>query len=128
MVTPAGVIKVLDFGLAAVNTPGDANPVNSATLTMGSTQAGMIMGTAGYMSPEQASGQPVDKRADIWAFGVVLWEMLTGKQLFQGTTVSHILASGAERRAGFHAGSAQSPAIVAALFGERSEETAARHR
>jgi Tol biopolymer transport system component len=96
MVTPAGVIKVLDFGLAAVNresTPGDGNPANSPTLTIGGTQAGMIMGTAGYMSPEQASGETVDKRADIWAFGVVLWEMLTGKQLFQGTTVSHVLAS-----------------------------------
>jgi len=82
MVTPAGIIKVLDFGLAAVSqvsTPGDRN-TNSPTLTMHATQAGMIMGTAAYMSPEQASGKPVDKRADIWSFGVVLWEMLTGKR------------------------------------------------
>jgi len=96
MVTPAGVIKVLDFGLAAVNSasaPGIGDPTKSPTLTIGGTQAGMIMGTAGYMSPEQASGGTVDKRSDIWAFGVVLWEMLTGKQLFQGTTISHILAS-----------------------------------
>ena len=60
---------------------------------MAATQAGMIMGTAGYMSPEQAAGQTVDRRADIWAFGVVLWEMLTGKRLFEGATVSHILAA-----------------------------------
>ena len=95
MVTPAGVIKVLDFGLAAVgqpSTPGDGNPTNSPTLTMQATQAGMIMGTAAYMSPEQAAGQTVERRADIWAFGVVLWEMLTGKQLFTGDTVAHILA------------------------------------
>jgi Tol biopolymer transport system component len=96
MITPAGVVKVLDFGLAAVAqdpASGSADPTNSPTLTMRATQVGMIMGTAGYMSPEQASGETVDKRADIWAFGVVLWEMLTGKQLFQGTTISHILAS-----------------------------------
>jgi len=96
MITPAGIVKVLDFGLAAVgqaSTPGDGNPTNSPTLTMHATQAGMIMGTAGYMSPEQAAGQTVDKRADIWAFGVVLWEMLTGKRLFVGATISHILAS-----------------------------------
>jgi eukaryotic-like serine/threonine-protein kinase len=96
MVTPAGVIKVLDFGLAAVSqasTPGDGNPTNSPTLTMHATQAGMIMGTAAYMSPEQASGKPADKRADIWSFGVVLWEMLTGMRLFDGETVSHVLAA-----------------------------------
>jgi serine/threonine protein kinase len=83
MVTPEAVVKVLDFGLAAVghaSTPDDANPTNSPTLTMAATQAGMIMGTAAYMSPEQASGKPVDKRADIWSFGVVLWEMLTGER------------------------------------------------
>src|SRR6266851_3169732 len=95
MITPAGVIKVLDFGLAAVTQPPAAiegDPTNSPTLTMRATQAGMIMGTAAYMSPEQASGKPVDKRADIWTFGVVLWEMLTGKRLFDGETISHVLA------------------------------------
>src|SRR5260370_4459755 len=94
MITPAGVVKVLDFGLAAVTQPaaGSGDPNNSPTLTMRATQAGMIMGTAGYMSPEQAAGQSVDKRADIWAFGVVLHEMLTGKRLFTGETVAHILA------------------------------------
>src|SRR6202166_1962542 len=94
MITPTGVVKVLDFGLAAVpsrNHEG-ADATNSPTLTMQATQAGMIMGTAGYMSPEQASGKPVDKRADIWSFGVVLWEMLTGHPLFEGETISHTLA------------------------------------
>jgi len=95
MITPAGVVKVLDFGLAAVTQPsaaGSGDPNNSPTLTMGATQAGMILGTAGYMSPEQAAGQAVDKRADIWSFGVVLWEMLTGQRLFTGDSVAHILA------------------------------------
>ncbi len=95
MITPTGVVKVLDFGLAAVAQPsvesaGDRR--HSPTLTMAATQAGMIMGTAAYMSPEQAAGKPVDKRADIWSFGVVLWEMLTGQQLFDGETISHTLA------------------------------------
>lgn len=94
MITPAGVVKVLDFGLAAVTQPSASggDPNNSPTLTMGATQAGMILGTAGYMSPEQAAGQLVDKRADIWSFGVVLWEMLTGQRLFTGDSVAHILA------------------------------------
>src|SRR6266404_2763407 len=96
MITPSGVVKVLDFGLAFVAhdpASGGADPVNSPTLTMRATQAGMIMGTAAYMSPEQASGKPVDKRADIWSFGVVLYEMLTGRRLFDGETVSHIMAA-----------------------------------
>jgi Tol biopolymer transport system component len=96
VVTPQGVVKVLDFGLAAVTqpsgeSPGDPN--NSPTLTNPATQAGMIMGTAAYMSPEQAAGKPVDRRADIWSFGVVLWEMLTGKRLFDGETASHTMAA-----------------------------------
>jgi serine/threonine-protein kinase len=57
------------------------------------TQLGMILGTAAYMAPEQASGKSVDKRADIWAFGVVLWEMLTGRRMFEGETISHVLAA-----------------------------------
>jgi serine/threonine protein kinase/Tol biopolymer transport system component len=93
MVTPTGVVKVLDFGLAAVAQSSDpSNPANSPTLTISPTRAGMILGTAAYMSPEQARGMPVDKRADIWAFGVVFFEMLTGKRLFEGETVSDMLA------------------------------------
>jgi serine/threonine protein kinase/Tol biopolymer transport system component len=93
MITPDGLVKVLDFGLAAVPPRTDAtNPADSPTLTIASTQAGVILGTAGYMSPEQAAGKAVDKRADIWSFGVVLWELLTGERLFHGETVSHTLA------------------------------------
>ncbi len=87
-VTAEGTIKLLDFGLARAGAPTDS----SATLTM--TQAGMIVGTAAYMSPEQARGKPVDKRTDIWAFGVVLFEMLTGRSLFSaGETLTDILAA-----------------------------------
>jgi serine/threonine-protein kinase len=95
-VTPQGVVKVLDFGLAAVaqnSAPGQASTTQSPTLTLAATQMGMLLGTAAYMSPEQARGKPVDKRADIWAFGVVLYEMVTGRPLFQGEDVSHTLAS-----------------------------------
>jgi Tol biopolymer transport system component len=95
MITPAGVVKVLDFGLASVLSRDreEADPANSPTLTISPTRAGMILGTAGYMSPEQARGKPVDKRADIWAFGVVFFEMLTGRRLFDGETVSDTLAA-----------------------------------
>ena len=94
MITPGGVVKVLDFGLAAVPISGNSagDPTHSPTLTIAATQAGMIMGTAAYMSPEQAAGKPVDKRADIWSYGVVLWEMLSGERLFHGETISHTLA------------------------------------
>jgi Tol biopolymer transport system component len=93
MVTPAGVVKLLDFGLAAQSREAGPASENSPTLTLGATQAGVILGTAAYMSPEQASGQPVDRRSDIWSFGVVLLEMLTGERTFSGETVSHVLAA-----------------------------------
>ena len=91
-IKPDGAVKVLDFGLAKVAPApaGDSPAESTASLT---TRAGMIMGTAAYMSPEQAQGKPVDKRADIWAFGVVLYEMLTGRRMFQGETVSETLAA-----------------------------------
>jgi len=93
-IKPDGAVKVLDFGLAKVGpTPAAPQSENSPTLSMAATQAGMILGTAGYMSPEQARGKPVDKRADIWAFGVVLYEMLTGKRLFEGEDVVETLAA-----------------------------------
>lgn len=93
-VTPEGTVKVLDFGLAKVfvdDAPA-ADLSHSPTLIKG-TQAGMILGTAAYMSPEQAKGKVVDKRSDIWAFGCVLFEMLTGRQSFSGETLTDILAS-----------------------------------
>src|SRR5262249_28697162 len=93
MVTPQGVVKVLDFGLAAVAQSSGGDPSTSPTLTISPTQAGMILGTAAYMAPEQARGKAVDKRADIWAFGVVLYEILTGEQVFQSETVSDTLAA-----------------------------------
>jgi Tol biopolymer transport system component/predicted Ser/Thr protein kinase len=93
-IKPDGTVKVLDFGLAKVNAGPPASGENSPTLTIGMTQAGMILGTAAYMAPEQARGKEnVDKRADIWSFGVVLYEMLTGKRLFQGEDVGETLAS-----------------------------------
>ncbi|MBZ5572364.1 MAG: serine/threonine-protein kinase [Acidobacteriia bacterium] len=95
-VTPDGGVKVLDFGLAKV-LQGDAgtgsDPSNSPTFTSASTQAGMILGTAAYMSPEQAKGKAVDRRTDVWAFGCLLFEMLSGKRAFEGETVTETLAN-----------------------------------
>jgi serine/threonine-protein kinase len=91
-----GMVKVLDFGLAKVLEPTETSSLAatmSPTLSMHATQAGLILGTAAYMSPEQAAGKPADKRSDLWAFGVVLLEMLTGSQAFTGETVSYVLAS-----------------------------------
>ena len=89
-----GTVKVLDFGLAKALDPSpDVDPSQSPTLTAAATQVGVLLGTAAYMSPEQAAGTSVDKRGDVWAFGVVLFEMLTGQRLFIGQTVSHVLAS-----------------------------------
>jgi serine/threonine protein kinase/dipeptidyl aminopeptidase/acylaminoacyl peptidase len=95
-IKPDHTVKVLDFGLAklpAMQTGAGANATDSPTLTMAATQAGVLLGTAAYMSPEQARGEAVDKRGDVWAFGVVLWEMLTGKRLFDGKTTSDVLAA-----------------------------------
>ena len=93
---PDGTVKVLDFGLAKAldgASGSSTDPTNSPTLTALGTKVGLILGTAAYMSPEQARGRTVDKRADIWAFGAVLWEMLTGRRLFDGETISDTLAA-----------------------------------
>src|SRR6516225_2062970 len=115
-VTPDGTVKVLDFGLAkALDAPHTPSPSpsgrgwpkglgegqDSPTLSFAATQAGVILGTAAYMSPEQARGKPVDKRADIWAFGVVLYELLTGERLFKGEDASETLAQVLARQSDF---------------------------
>ena len=89
-----GTVKVLDFGLAKALDPApDVDPSQSPTLTAAATQMGVVLGTAAYMSPEQASGETVDKRSDIWSFGVVLFEMLTARRLFEGKTVAHVMSA-----------------------------------
>src|SRR5215467_11649527 len=94
-ITHDGKVKVLDFGLAKAmeQAPRIALSNSPTLISMAATNAGVILGTAAYMSPEQAKGKPVDKRADIWAFGVVLYEMLTGKMAFSGETVSETMAA-----------------------------------
>ncbi len=126
-ITPEGpsgsMVKVLDFGLAkAVDDPlpspgafpGDAS--NSPTLTLGATRVGMILGTAAYMSPEQASGHPVDRRADIWSFGAVLYEMLAGKRAFPGESAADTLATVLKLDPDWDALPAETPASIAKLL------------
>jgi len=115
-----GTVKVLDFGLAksvepVVAASGSVSMAPTLT-TPAMTQAGMILGTAAYMSPEQATGKSVDKRADIWAFGVVLWEMMTGRRPFNGETVSHVLASVLKDEPDWMALPAGTPAAVRRLL------------
>ncbi len=120
MLTPSGDVKVLDFGLAksgaADKAGSDPNLSASPTLTHAATQAGVILGTAAYMSPEQARGRLVDKRSDIWSFGCVLYECLTGRRLFEGETVSDLIARILERTPDLSALPAQTPPRVRALI------------
>ena len=94
-VRPDGTVKVLDFGLAKAleETPAAGSISDSPTISAAATREGMILGTAAYMSPEQARGKTVDRRCDIWSFGAVLFEMLSGKHVFAGEDVSHTLAA-----------------------------------
>ncbi len=117
-ITPDGMVKVLDFGLAKAiedqGTPGD--PSNSPTLTLGATRVGVIMGTAAYMSPEQASGKTADRRSDIWSFGAVLYEMLSGRRAFEGESVSDTLASVLKLDPDFSAMPAETPGSIRNLI------------
>jgi len=119
-ITPDGTVKLLDFGLAKAFATDREAPVhveNSPTLTIGATEVGVILGTASYMSPEQAAAKPVDKRADIWSFGVVLWEILTGSRLFAGgETVSHTLADVLRAPIDFHNLPAATPPPIRELL------------
>ena len=112
-----GMVKVLDFGLAkALEGDAGSDPSESPTLTAAATRAGVIMGTAAYMSPEQARGKTVDKRADIWAFGVVLYEMLTGQRPFKGRDVSEGLAAAMMKEPDWPALPANLPAPLGRLL------------
>ncbi len=128
-VRPDGTVKVLDFGLAKAMDPAagsSADAMHSPTLTARATQVGMILGTAAYMAPEQAKGKAVDKRADIWAFGVVLYEMLTGRRAFPGADVSEVLASVLMREPEWAALPASTPAAIRRLLARCLERDPAR--
>ena len=118
LITPEGRVKVLDFGLAKTieRAPGDVDLSHSPTVTVAGTEAGVIMGTAPYMSPEQVRGGGVDKSADIWAFGCVLYEMLTGKRAFSRATVADTLAAVLEHEPDWEALPAATPPAVASLL------------
>ena len=128
-VTTEGRVKILDFGLAKAMGSGGSEDVqlaNSPTLTARATEAGMILGTAAYMSPEQARGKALDKRTDIWAFGCVLFEMLTGRRTFEGDTVSDTLASVLRSDPDWSALPAAVPPHVRALLGRCLERDVTR--
>jgi serine/threonine-protein kinase len=118
-ITPDGVVKVLDFGLARLAADDDGSAVSgtdSPTMTVANTREGVIAGTAAYMSPEQARGQQTDKRTDIWAFGCVLYEMLTGRAAFAGATITDTLAAVVEREPDWSALPESTPARIRSLL------------
>ena len=127
-IKPDGTVKVLDFGLAKVGRHHQRQRRALAHIHHRLTEAGMILGTAAYMSPEQARGKAVDKRADIWAFGVVLYEMLTGKRLFGGEDAGGNARQGDSRRTRFERCAAQRPAAAHGVLAKGSPKAAARHR
>src|SRR5262249_7810863 len=96
-ITPEGIVKVLDFGLAKAITGEPVELSDAATVTMGKTRAGTILGTVAYMSPEQARGKEVNRQTDIWAFGCVVYELLTGRRAFSGSTTSDTIVAILER-------------------------------
>ncbi|MBK5294412.1 MAG: protein kinase [Acidobacteriia bacterium] len=116
--TAEGNVKVLDFGLAKAmsDEQRSADPANSPTLTLRATATGVIMGTAAYMSPEQAKGEDTDKRADVWAFGALLYEMLTGARAFAGDSISETLAAVLLKEPDWSALPAETPAAVRRLL------------
>jgi hypothetical protein len=115
-VTPGGTVKVLDFGLAKSGAGSAPDLSHSPTITINGTRDGVLLGTAAYMSPEQARGQSVDKRADIWAFGCVLFELLTGRMAFPGATVSDHIAAILEREPDWRALPDSTPPAVTRLL------------
>ena len=121
-VTPDGIVKLLDFGLAkaaeeTMPSAAGTSPTRSPTVSLAMTQAGMILGTAAYMSPEQARGKTVDKRADIWAFGVVLYELLVGRMLFGGgETITDSIAAVLTKEPDWSALPAETPTRIRRLL------------